>query len=234
MLAANDISGRGATPRAAATTWAMVSASSAAASSQNHAPSAKRGSTSAATCAARRVLPTPPTPVSVTSRAVVRALPIAFSSASRPTNDVTCAGKFPGNASSELQARELAREPRRDHLEHALGAGEVAQRVLTEIDQLDGAVLHQLLGRARHHDLATVRHRHQPRGAVHRGAVVVAVTLFRGTAVDPHPHLQRLGQRPRFGTQRELGLDGRVDGVVRGGERGVEAVTGRLHHVPVV
>ena len=45
---------------------------------------------------------------------------------------------------------------------------QVAQRVLTQVDQLDLAVGDQLLRRERHHDLAAVRRRHQPRGPIHR------------------------------------------------------------------
>ena len=69
MLADSDKPGCCTQPKVVATTCVIASASSAAASSQIHAPPEKRGSTSAATCTARRVLPTPPVPASVTSRA---------------------------------------------------------------------------------------------------------------------------------------------------------------------
>src|ERR1700694_389345 len=59
-------------------------------------PSAQLSSTSAATCSAKRVLPTPPTPVSVSRRTSGRfskALATS-SSCSRPINVVTCMGKL--------------------------------------------------------------------------------------------------------------------------------------------
>ena len=175
MLCSSVMPASGVTPRVVATTCTSDSSSSAAASSQNHAPWAKRGSTSAATCTDRRVLPTPPTPVSVTRRAASSCFARATSSASRPTNDVTWAGRLPGNASSDPIRGELARQVGMDHLEHALGAGEVAERVLAEVEQLDAVLGHELLGGERHDDLSAMRRRHQSSRAVHRGAVVVAL-----------------------------------------------------------
>ena len=98
-------------PSAATITWASRSGSFVAASSHNHTPSANRGSNSAATCIARRVLPTPPTPVSVTSRDSSSAFATPATSSSRPTNDVNCTGKFPGNASSDRNGGKVSRTP---------------------------------------------------------------------------------------------------------------------------
>ena len=104
---------RARTPSVAATTCAIDSASSAAASSQNHAPSGKRGSTSAATWIASRVLPTPPTPVRVTSaRRSAAPSRSRASSSSRPTNDVSCSGQVAGKRVERAQRRELARQIR--------------------------------------------------------------------------------------------------------------------------
>ena len=55
--------------------------------------------------------------------------------------------------------------------------------MLPEIDQLHRSVPHQFARGERHHDLPSVRDRHQPRGAVHRGAVVVAVAFLGLTGV---------------------------------------------------
>ena len=81
------------------------------ASSDTHAPSRNSGSRSAASCSARRVLPTPPTPVSVTSRCSASALPTRFSSASRPTNVASCDGRFVGRASSERSGGKSSARP---------------------------------------------------------------------------------------------------------------------------
>ena len=58
------------------------------------------GTTSAATCNASRVLPTPPTPVNVTTRARPSGDRRSIS-CSRPMNELTCNGRFPRNASND-------------------------------------------------------------------------------------------------------------------------------------
>ena len=101
MLSAIDMPSRWRAPTASATAWNMSTSSLAVASSQNHTPSGNRGSNSAATCNANRVLPTPPAPVSVTSDNRQTSSVTDAISASRPTNDVTCSGRLSrGNASS--------------------------------------------------------------------------------------------------------------------------------------
>ena len=72
MLTSSFMPGPTPTPSVDATTWTSDSGSVAAASSQSHAPSEKRLASSAATWSARRVLPTPPTPVIVTRRVCVK------------------------------------------------------------------------------------------------------------------------------------------------------------------
>ena len=101
MLRSGVVPGSAMTPSVDITTCSSESSSVAPASSQNHAPSGNRGSAWAATCNDSRVLPTPPTPVSVTSRAVCSDASMAASSASRPTNDVVGNGRLPANASRE-------------------------------------------------------------------------------------------------------------------------------------
>ena len=98
-IAASTLSpGRGCTPSTAATTSWSERSSVAAASSQSHAPSGYSVRAAAATCVARRVLPTPPTPVSVTIRASRSVSATISSSCSRPTNDVSGSGRLPGFA----------------------------------------------------------------------------------------------------------------------------------------
>ena len=72
-----------------ATAPATASGSRTLASSQSHAPSRKRCAVALAISIASRVLPTPPTPVSVTSGVSSSRAGIARSSSSCPTNDVS-------------------------------------------------------------------------------------------------------------------------------------------------
>ncbi len=65
-----------------------------AARSTHHAPAAKRSATSAATCAASRVLPQPPGPVSVSRRSVLNRPWSATSSSSRPMNGFGGGARF--------------------------------------------------------------------------------------------------------------------------------------------
>ena len=95
------ISGRSDTPSEVATTWTSSSAEAALASSHSHAPSGKRGRSSAATWRASRVLPTPPTPVTVTSRDDWSASATQASSSWRPTNELAVDGRLVGKLSSE-------------------------------------------------------------------------------------------------------------------------------------
>ena len=88
------------TPRAAATAWGARAGSARGASSTSHTPSGYAGSTSAAARRARRVLPTPPAPVSVTRRWAPSSAATAASSRSRPTKLVSCRGRLFGSASS--------------------------------------------------------------------------------------------------------------------------------------
>ena len=189
-----------------------------AASSQNHAPSAKRGTTSAATWTARRVLPTPPVPVRVTSDASSSASPRCERRRRRGRRTTSPApGRFPANASSDRRRRELpARLGMRRPGRPAPAAPGRAAGARRGRRSSTVAVADQLLGGQRHHDLAAVRGRHQPRRPVHRRAVVVAVAQLGRAGVDAHPHPQRLGQRPVLAAERELRRDRRIDGVGRG------------------
>ena len=63
-------------------------------SGTSHVPSGYFGAASAAACSARRVFPTPPTPVIVTSLDDSRSSSTPETSVSRPTNDVSCTGRL--------------------------------------------------------------------------------------------------------------------------------------------
>ena len=87
---------RGATASAVATARGMPSYSITDARSQNQAPSGSRDATSAATWSASRVLPTPPTPIRVTSGPSATSSETRANSVSRPTKVVTGTGTLPG------------------------------------------------------------------------------------------------------------------------------------------
>ena len=119
-------------------------------------------------------------------------------------------------------------------LEHAFGASEVAQAVLTEIDELVAVIADEFAGGERDHDLITVRDRHEPCRAIHRAAVVVAVAHLGDARVHTHPDPQRFDRVPVLVAQRELPGNGGVDRVGRGGERCVDTVAGGLHEMAAV
>ena len=96
MLSVSDSPGRCGIASVVATRSAIPAASDSGPSSHSHAPSENRGNTSAAVCTASRVLPTPPTPVSVTIRTSPSAVATSSISSTRPTNDVSCCGRFVG------------------------------------------------------------------------------------------------------------------------------------------
>ena len=81
--------GRGSMPNDPTNAPATASAWRTLASSQSHAPSRYRWAVELATSIASRVLPTPPTPVSVTSGVSSSRAGIVSSSSSCPTNDVS-------------------------------------------------------------------------------------------------------------------------------------------------
>src|SRR6266567_1692316 len=83
-------------PRQVATVCGSRSGSCSPPSSTRHTPSANRPPARAAARSATRVLPTPPGPVTVTSRAVLSNPSSTASSRWRPTNPVTSAGNSPG------------------------------------------------------------------------------------------------------------------------------------------
>ena len=88
------------TPTAAATAWGTRAGSARAPSSASHTPSGWASRASAATWSARRVLPVPPGPVSVSSRVASRSRRTSACSRSRPTKLVSCRGRLCGSASS--------------------------------------------------------------------------------------------------------------------------------------
>ena len=140
MLASSDIPGRGVTPSAVASPgWPRLRRSPPRARRATRRRGSRRGRC-AATCSASRVLPTPPVPVIVTNGRVRTAPAISTTASSRPMKDVTCNGRFPGTTSSEARRSNVVRQPRPRQLEDALGPREVAQTVLSQVDELQTVV----------------------------------------------------------------------------------------------
>ena len=117
--------------------------------------------------------------------------PRPISRRGRRTSSPAAAG-CPGTRPASATAGTRAPGPARSTWNTRSGRAQIAQAVLTQVDQLDGPRRRtQLARRHRHHDLAAVRHSHQPGSTVHRTAVVVAVAQLRLAGVHPHPHPQR-------------------------------------------
>ena len=100
-------------PNASATAGTTRSGSVTGASGTKNTPFGKSSTSSAPTCNARRVLPVPPNPVAVTSRTSSRRISSAMSrsSCSRPTNGVSCVGRFVGLWSSVFSGGNVGGSP---------------------------------------------------------------------------------------------------------------------------
>ena len=98
--------------------------------------------------------------------------------------------KVSGKRVDRPQPREVAWEIRVHYLEQQLRTAEVAQPMLTQLDEFAPCRQHvadELFRRVRHEDLAAVAHAHESRGAVQCRPVVVTVTVLRLTGVHAHP-----------------------------------------------
>ena len=140
-------------------------------------------------------------------------------------NDVEPGGRF-----------DVVRQPGPRQLEDPLGPSEVAQPVLAQVDELQTVVERvagQLLRGERDEDLSSARGVHQSCGAVHGGAVVVALAELSVTGVHADPNPEGPGHAPRFRGDRPLGTGRRAQSVVRTAEHRVHAVAPHLHDAPV-
>ena len=212
-------------PNAAATAGYVASSSVTVDRSTNSTPSGKAACAARAASMASRVLPLPPTPVSVTSRCVSEfdgdcvQLPAATDERG-PGLRQAIAPRLRGP-----QRRELRPQRRRRELVHAFLAVEPAQAVFAEVDPLVRRC--ERRDRARPDDLLAVRGVAQPRGPDHLGTEVVAVALVRRAGVQSHAHPQRADSRPFGFVQRALCRARRRD-------RGVGVVEHRHDRVAAV
>src|ERR1700736_1613082 len=98
-------------PSTAATASGTAAGSVTAANSKNQVPSGNSSLSRAAASKARRVLPTPPTPVNVTSRCALIAACTSSSSDARPMKLLDAGRKFPGLVSSARSGGKSVRSP---------------------------------------------------------------------------------------------------------------------------
>ena len=155
-------------------------------------------------------------------------------SASRPTNVVIWRGRLPGSASTDRNGGNSPRQTRRVHLEDPLGSRQVAQAVLTQIDELDRPVAHA----ARSSPPTPRSDRRAPRSSAARhGSPRCRSSRRRGTPPRrcAHPSAPAMGPSRRMTPPPscELCVDRGVQRVVRGREHRVEPVTRRLDDVTV-
>ena len=236
-LSTRDRPSWGRIDRMAATACATAAGSATGASSHNHTPSGNLSATIPPASSARRVLPTPPTPVSVISRRSGTSAARRSSSSPWPTKLVAAAGKFPARCAGVRSGGNPSARPgphtwnSRSRL--ATPASSCSPRSM-RVTPVGGTVSHQFLGGLGHDDLAAVSCRHQVGGPVHRRPDIVTLPLIGRTRVDahPHPHLSRL--RPLLRAQSSLCLHRGRHRIPRRPERRRERVTGGREHVAAV
>ena len=193
------------TPRSAART---SDGSRIAASSTRPTPSSNDSTSSAAAATARLVLPIPPGPVSVTSRA--RSVPSRRSSS--PSSSLAPEQGSRLDRQAPLAEASKGWELVATELEEPDRCSDVLQPVLAEVAQLELAVEERAC-RLRDDDLAAVAGRRDPSRLVHGEPDVALVGQRRLAGVHAHPD----PHRPRG--QRALGVRSRRDGAPRRAER---------------
>ncbi len=169
-----------------------ASPSASGASSTHQTPSGKRSSVSAAACAASRVLPHPPAPVSVRSR-VSPSDPGELLRARARVRRSSSAGREGCSAtrSSDRSGSRVARQVRVGEREHVLRPPEVAKTMGAEVDErgaLRQPLDDEVVDRAREQRLPAVRDPPQPRAATQGDAEVVALVAqlcLGGVQRDP-------------------------------------------------
>ena len=175
-------------------------------------------------------MPTPPTPVSVTSRFDRDELGDVGDHLLAADQRAQLLREVAGEGVDAAEHRELGRESVGDDLVHRHPPAQPAEPVLAERSQRH-AVAQQHLGRVGDEHLTAVRERHQPGGAVHLAAEVVPVAFDRLTGVQAHAHREVDGG---VVAQLLLRLDRGGGGVGGGRERGAEAVAAGAEHVAAV
>ena len=131
------------------------------------------------------------------------------------------------------QRRELLGQPHNDGLIDPFRTSHILQSNESDITH-ERPITHEARRHLRAQDLTAVRDAHQPSGHVHRWTEVVALAFDGFSSVQPHPHLQPDGIRPRLSRQCSLGVDRRVERLLRSGERDRERIAGGRKDVATV
>ena len=183
---------------------------------------------------ARRVLPTPPGPVTVVRRDRLTKSATSASSTSRAMNRSGAAGRLPP-LTQRSKGRELLVASGDPQLGDRDRLGHVPQPMKAEIDDLGvlDRTSDERRGGRRQHDLAAVRRRHEPGTSVEGGAEVVLTTFLGLTGVQPHADLDRR-TGPRLVIEASLGRDRSGDPVGGALEGDGERVTRRREDIPAI
>ena len=196
-------------------------------SGTNHTPSGYSSASPAATWSARRVLPVPPGPVSVSRRVRLEEGPGLVQLQLPPDEGGQLRRQVVGTGVERADRREVGGQAVDHELGDALRA-QVLEPVRPQWTQRQAgreSPLDQLRRRLRQQHLPAVPGRGHARGAVHIVADVGPVGIELAHAgVEAHPHPDRGAVRPRLRRQRALHVGHRRDGRARVLERREEAV----------
>ena len=223
MSSSRSLCGRSRTPSTCATALRTSCASNTGARSTSQAPSRNRSACAAATSMARRVLPEPPAPVSVTRRASPSSAASSSSSRPRPTKLVSWSGRLWRRASGAAERWEVALQVGVGELEELLRALDVGQPVRPEVAQARAGrqvLPRQLADGARHEDLAAVRERADPGAAVDGHPAPVRRPGIGLAGVQRHADPDLQAPRPVLAFHRALDLERARQGVGRAREHG--------------
>ena len=158
-------------------------------------------------------MPTPPTPVRVTSRwRRTSSIELGERCRSRPMRLVRRHRQVAAVRVAGARRRELRRRAVDDDLEQALGPRQVGQPVVAEVDEVD--TVEQRRRPRADEDLPPVRRRHDARGAVRHRTEVAPVALAGRAGLEPHPRPQPHVAGPGLGGQGALRGDRGIDRVL--------------------
>lgn len=171
--------------------------------------------------------PPPPAPVSVRSRTSASRRSTCASSASRPMNDVSWAGRLLATRSSDCSGGNALGRSRWEIWKICSVRVRSRSRQLPEVDEcrlVRQGVVDEFCGRPGGDRLTAMRNGAQAGRADDRGACVATAVCLRFAVVKSHPYPDRRRSRPWLPGQSKLGLDGGCDGSGCPAERGDDTV----------
>ena len=224
------------TPNAATITWEQVGvvgrgrAHTATHHPRTAAASRPRPAPRAASCPPRRRRSTSP----AATRSSAFATPAT--SSSRPTNDVSCTGRLPGNASSDRRRGKSLCQLRVHDLEHHSGRLRSRSRCSPRSTSEQPRATRPRRGpRSRATpNLSAVTRAHDSRRPIHRRAVIVAVALLPSPVCTPIRTRNGTGLVPRLCANARCASIAASSASRHARERRVKTVTRRLHDTAVM